>query len=155
MNEEQEPVKTLLARMKPAEMSNDLMARLTAVRSQVAPKPKRTFEFFTRFFIPAATVACVAVLTVKLLDGGVQKPAPKAVAEVAPNPAQNAMPVSVPNNMLQAREVGVIVGPNGQPYRVMEYQWVEAETIVSGANVPPVRLETTRRQIVPVRLEVY
>jgi hypothetical protein len=154
MNEEQDPVETLLARMKPAEMSNDLMARLTAVRSKIAPAPKSRFEFFTRFFIPAATVACVAVLTVKFLDGGVQKPT-NALAAAAPTPSQNTMPVVVQDNMLQAREMGVMVGPNRQPYRVMEYQWVESEIIMPGANVPPVRLETTRRQIVPVQIEVY
>lgn len=155
MNEEQDPVETLLAQMKPAEMSNDLMARLTGVRSKVAPQPRRKFEFLTRFFIPAATVACVAVLTVKILDSGVQKPALSSLAAVTPGAVQKAMPVVVQDNMLKAREMGVIVGPNRQPYRVMEYQWVESETIVPGTDVPSVRLETTRRQIVPVQIEVY
>jgi hypothetical protein len=88
---------------------------------------------------------------VKFLDATPQTPASVAAAA---SPAK-AMPMMVENHLTQAREMGVMVGPNRQPYRMMEYQWVEAETIVPGANAPAIRLETTRRQIVPIQLEVY
>ena len=148
MSDEQDPVESLLARLKPAAMSNDLMARLTAARPAPAAKGVRTWDFLRRWVTPLGAVACVALVTVRVLDF-TDKPVPPIVAVSKP------MPVIVQNHTLQAREMGVMVGPNRQPYQMVEYQWVESETILPGANAPAVRLETTRREIVPVQLEIY
>ncbi len=136
--------------MKPAPMSNDLMARLTAARPTEAPKRSRTWQLLSRWVLPASAAACAAFITVKVLDFSHEK---KPTA--APKVATKSLPVVVQDHMLQAREMGVMVGPNRQPYKVMEYQWTEAETILSGPNVPSVRLETTHRQIVPEAIEIY
>ena len=48
MTNDQDPVEALLARMKPAELNNDLMARLTAARSKVTPKRTRAWDFLSR-----------------------------------------------------------------------------------------------------------
>ena len=144
----------LLARMKPAPMNNDLMARLTAARPTTAPKRSSAWSFLGRWAFAAGAVACAAVVTVKVLDSTTTTAKNIAAGNPEKTAAKN-MPVIVQDNMLQAREMGVMMGPNRQPYQVMEYQWVESETLVPGTNVPSVRLETTRRQIVPVRLEVY
>ncbi len=154
MNEEKDSLETLLERMRPAQMSNDLMARLTAARATIAPARSRWATGFLRWFAPVGAVAGVAFLTVKVLDSAPD--AKPQTADISPAPAvTKTMPVLVQDNMLKAREMGVIVGPNRQPYQVMEYQWVESETIVPGANAPAVRVETTRRHIVPVELEIY
>lgn len=151
MNDEMDPVEKLLAGMAPASLGNDLMARLTAARPSAAPARSRVRDIIIRWLVPSAAVACVALVTVKFLDATPQVPTPVAVAS---SPAK-AMPMMVENHLTQAREMGVMVGPNRQPYQMMEYQWVEAETIVPGSNAPAIRLETTRRQIVPIQLEVY
>ena len=151
MNDEMDPVEKLLAGMTPASLSNDLMARLTAARPSVAPARSRLRDIVTRWLLPSAAVACVALVTVKVLDATPQAPAPVAVAVTQ----ARAMPMMVENHLTLAREMGVMLGPNRQPYQMMEYQWVEAETIVPGSNAPAIRLETTRRQIVPIQLEVY
>ena len=154
MSEEHDPVEMLLARMKPAPMNTDLMARLTAARPTTSPKRSGAWSFLSRWAFAAGAVACAAVVTVKVLDSSTNTA--KDIASDNPEKAAaKNMPVIVQDNMLQAREMGVMMGPNRQPYQVMEYQWVESETLVPGTNVPSVRLETTRRQIVPVRLEVY
>lgn len=154
MNEEKDPVEILLERMRPAELNNDLMARLTAARGTIAPARSHWLGGILRWLAPVGAVAGVAFLTVKVLESG--PGAQPQSAGVATTPvATKTMPVLVQDNMLKAREMGVIVGPNRQPYQVMEYQWVESEMIVPGANAPAVRVETTRRHIVPVELEVY
>lgn len=151
MNDEMDPVEKLLAGMAPASLSNDLMARLTAARPSSVPARLRFRDVITRWLLPAAAVACAAFATVKFLDATPQTAASVAVTSTQPK----AMPMMVENHLTQAREMGVMVGPNRQPYQMMEYQWVEAETIVPGSNAPAIRLETTRRQIVPIQLEVY
>lgn len=148
MSEEQDPVEALLARMKPAAMSNELMARLTAARPTSAAKIAKMWDFLRRWVMPVSAVACVALVTVQVLDF-TAKPIPPVAT------ASKPIPVIVQNHTLQAREMGVIVGPNRQPYQMVEYQLVESETILPGANAPAVRLETTRREIVPVQLEIY
>ena len=151
MNEEMDPMEKLLAGMTPASFSNDLMARLTAARPSSAPARSRFRDVITRWLLPSAAVACAALVTVKFLDATPQAPASVALT----GSLTKAMPMMVENHLTQAREMGVMVGPNRQPYQMMEYQWVEAETIVPGSNAPAIRLETTRRQIVPIQLEVY
>ena len=150
MSDPQDPVEALLMGMKPAPMSNDLMARLTAARPTEAPKRSRTWQLLSRWVLPASAAACAAFITVKVLDFS-----PEKKPTAAPKVATKSLPVVVQDHMLQAREMGVMVGPNRQPYKVMEYQWTEAETILSGPNVPSVRLETTHRQIVPEAIEIY
>lgn len=154
MSDPQDPVEALLMRMKPAPMSNDLMARLTAARPTETPKRSRAWHFLSRWVLPASAAACAALITVKVLDFSHEKK-PTASASTPAKSAGKSLPVIVQDHMLQAREMGVMVGPNRQPYKVMEYQWTEAETILSGPNVPSVRLETTHRQIVPEELEIY
>ena len=144
-----DPVESLLAQMKPAAMSNDLMARLTAARPVASSKGKRAWSFFGRWLAPIGAVACVALVTVTVLNSTAKPP-------IAPLAAtQTVMPVFVQDHTLKAREMGVMVGPNRTPYQMVEYQWVESETIVPGKNAPAIRVETTRREIVPVQLEVY
>jgi hypothetical protein len=155
MKEENDPVEVLLAKMRPAELNNDLMARLTASRANVVPSKATRGSFLSRLFFPIATVACVAVLTVKFLDGGTKIQSQPPVAATSPETANKQLPVVVQDHLMHARDMGVVVGPNRQPYRVMEYQWVESDTIVPGKNAPAVRLETTRRHIVPVEIEIY
>ena len=147
MNED--PVEALLAKLKPAALGNELMARLTAARPQPASSARRTWGFLGRWLVPVGAVACAALVTVKVLDLTSKPPRPPLVA------ASKTMPVIVQDHTLKAREMGVMIGPNRQPYQMMEYQWVESETIVPGQNAPAFRLETTRREIVPVQLEVY
>lgn len=154
MNEEIDPVEKLLASMSPASLNNDLMARLTAARPTAAPMRNAAWSFLARWIAPLGAVAAVALVTVKVLESHNVVTTP-VVASVPAKTNSKTMPVIVEDHLLHAREMGVMVGPNQRPYQVMEYQWVESETIVPGANAPKVRLETTRRQIVPVQLEVY
>jgi hypothetical protein len=66
-----DPIEDALNRMKPAEMPPELMARLTAARSQVAEGARRARDtgrsgwgMLTRWLLPALGCAAVAVATV-------------------------------------------------------------------------------------------
>ena len=56
---------------------------------------------------------------------------------------------------MSARPVGIVVAPNQQPYRIMDVEWLEYQTVRESANGPVLHTATTRRDVIPVALELY
>lgn len=140
-----DPIEEALKRMKPAEMPSDLMARLTAARPQPVERP----AFWKRWLLPIAAGATAAILaTVWLRNEPPQEKKPM-IAQAA------ALPVERNDYLVGTREVGVILGPNQRPYRVMEVEWLEQDTIRPNAAGSAIRVETKRRDVIPVALEIF
>lgn len=165
-----DPIEDALSRMKPAEMPSSLMARLTAARSQVAAQPKAAasaksawLNFLNHWVLPASVCAAVAVATVAWLDSG--KPPgggtgliagdPKPQPKTGNQPNVSGLPFESEERLVAAREMGIVAPPHQRPFRVMELEWVQADTLQPGTDGSAVRVETTRRQVVPVALEIY
>lgn len=142
-----DPIEEALKRMKPAEMPPDLMARLTAARPQTATnKP----AFWLRWLIPLAAGVTAAVMATVWLrnEPVVEKGAP-------PKVATTSIPLECNEYLVGAREVGVVAIPNQRPFRVMEVEWLEQSIIRPDANGPAIRVETKRKDVVPVALEIF
>lgn len=144
-----DPIEEALKRMKPAEMPSDLMARLTAAR----PQPKaRKRAFWMRWLIPVgagATAALMATVWLRHAPSVEKSSQPKIAA------ASISIPVECNDYLVGAREVGVVAIPNQHPFRVMEVEWLEQSIIRTDANGPAIRVETKRKDVVPVALEIF
>ena len=151
---EKDPIEEALQRMRPAELPAHLMARLTAVRPQAQPVPERAawLGVLIRWMLPVAAGACVAVATFVWLESGRSSTGP-AVAAAAPE--QRPVPVGHEDFLVAARPVGTVVAPNHRPYRVMEVEWIEHDTVQTRAGGPELHTATRRRDVVPVALELY
>jgi hypothetical protein len=164
-----DPIEDALSRMKPAEMPPALMARLTAARAQVAGKPEakaaggRRAGWLLRWLAPVGVCAAVAVATVAFLEsnhaGGSGGTQPLIADNTGPGtkvPAGgNALPFESEDRLVNAREVGFVVAPNRRPFRLMQVDWVQSDTLQPPGGGAAVRVETTRRQVVPVAVEIY
>jgi hypothetical protein len=53
------------------------------------------------------------------------------------------------------RDGGVMVAPDHKPYRIMEVDWSEEDTMRTKPDGSAVRVQTRRRAVVPVPLEVF
>ena len=143
-----DPIEEALRGLRPAEMPPQLMACLTAAR----PQPRERFAWrglFFRWLLPLTASACVAVATFFWLE----KNRPPAVSTAAQE--SSALPVESEDFLVRARPVGILVAPNQRPYRLMEVEWLEHETVRNGAGGEALHTATTRRDVIPVALELY
>ena len=143
---DKDPIEEALRGMRPAEMSPQLMARLTAAR----PQPGKRVEWqnvLFRWLMPIAASACVAVATFFWLEKN--RPSAAVASEHQP------LPVESQDFLVSARPVGIVVAPNQRPYRIMEVEWLEHETVRTGAGGQALHTATTRRDVIPVALELY
>ena len=150
------PIEDALEKLRPAGLEPSLMARLSAARPrQETPEKKSAWrELLLRWLLPVATSACVAIATFALLERNRPPEAHKAGANYiastdAPTPFESR------DYLLSARPVGIIVAPNQQPYRIMDVEWLEHETVRAGADGRARHTATTRRDVIPVALEIY
>jgi hypothetical protein len=80
--------------------------------------------------------------------------AQNAEASVAAT-AEASLPVESQDFLVSAQPVGIVVAPNQQPYRIMDVEWLEYETVPGKAGGPALHTATTRRDVIPVALELY
>ena len=151
-----DPIEDALKKMRPAELEPALMARLSAARPhKEAPQQKSAWrELLLRWLLPLAASACVAVATFAVLEHyRANDPRGNDPRNVAA--AKAPLPVESQDYLVSARPVGIVVAPNQQPYRLMDVQWLEYETVRADANGPALHTATTRRDVIPVALELY
>src|SRR5690242_17814118 len=113
--------------MKPAEMPDALMARLTAARPQ--PKEKSR-GIWRRWLLPLATAGCAAAAALAILKDTEKQPVPAPIAAAEP------MPFERNDYLVGVRDVGLMVAPNQRPYRVMEVEWLESNTVRANERGP-------------------
>jgi hypothetical protein len=153
-----DPIEEALRRMKPSELPPSLMARLTAARPQGAKKEEEApaalaeVGFLRRWLLPLMGCAAAAVATVLWLNS-TENPVRRNPSGV-PN---GATPVqfSSEDRFVGAREVGIMAPSNRAPIRLMEVEWLETNTMRPRQDGSAVRVETTRRGVIPVPLEIY
>ena len=151
-----DPIGDALRNLRPAEMDPPLMARLTAARphTEAAEKKSPWREVLLRWLLPLAASACVAVATFAVLehkrvtDAHGNNAAVAAAADAPP-------PVESQDFLVSARPVGIVVAPNQQPYRIMDVEWLEYQTVRGSGGGPALHTATTRRDVIPVALELY
>ncbi len=150
-----DPIEDALRKLRPAELETSLMARLSAARPRKdSPVQKSAWrEALLRWLLPLTASACVAVATFLLLEHYRANDAhgtdPKGMA------AEAAPPVESQDYLVSVRPVGIVVAPNQQPYRIMDVEWLEYQTVRAEADGPALHTATTRRDVIPVALEVY
>ena len=151
-----DPIEDALRKLRPAELESSLMARLSAARPR-NETPQRTSTWrgvLVRWLMPIAASACVAVATFVWLERN-------RMADTRGNTASSTasadapLPVESQDYLVSARPVGIVVAPNQQPYRIMDVEWLEYETVRAGVNGPALHTATTRRDVIPVALEIY
>ena len=151
-----DPIEEALQKLRPAGLEPSLMARLSAARprSETPPQKSAWREFLLRWLLPVATSACVAVGTFAWLEKNRTHDAQKTGAN---STGSNDAPVPVESQdyLVSARPVGIIVAPNQQPYRIMDVEWLEHETVRAGSDGRALHTATTRRDVIPVALEIY
>lgn len=144
-----DPIEEALEKLQPAPMPPSLMARLTAARPQPGGK-KKTGSVWQRWLLPLATAGGAAALALTLLQQLDNPPKPTA-------PLAKLEPIPFERNgiLLGSRDVGVMIAPNQQPYRLMVVDWLEQDTVRTATNGPAIRMDTKRRDVVPVALEIF
>jgi hypothetical protein len=151
---EPDRVEEALKKLQPSELPPHLMARLTAARPQAAQQDSEAGwrGIIFRWLLPLAASACVAVVTFFFLERNRPAAGPDH-ADVAIE--QEPQRVESQEFLVAARPVGIVVAPNQRPYRIMDVEWLEYETVRAGADGPLLHTATKRRDVVPVALEVY
>jgi hypothetical protein len=145
-----DPIENALEKMKPVELPASLMARLTAVRPQPVAAGERP-SLLRRWLLPLASGACAALATVAVLKhlGAPATPAPAVTATAKEGHFESD------GYLMGARNVGVVVGADQRAYRIVELEWLERNTVRPHESGPGVRVETMRRGVVPVALDIY
>ena len=149
-------IEDALQKLRPAGLEPSLMARLSAARprSETPPKKSAWRELLLRWLLPVATSACVAVGTFAWLEKNRTHEAPGTRASSTPS-TDAPTPIESRDYLVSARPVGIIVAPNQQPYRIMDVEWLEHETVRAGTDGRAQHTATTRRDVIPVALEIY
>jgi hypothetical protein len=140
-----EPIEEALEKMKPAPMPPALMARLTAAR----PQAREQRPWWTRWLLPFATAACAAFGAMHYLSSDDASKPKRIIAATEP------LPFARNDYLVGTREIGMFIAPDQRPYRVMEIEWLEQDTIASSLAGPTILMETKRREVVPVALEIF
>lgn len=142
-----DPIEEALEKLTPAELPPDVMARLTAARPQPASKEGRAG--WSRWFLPVATAGCASAAALAYFNGQELPVRAPSIEEAAP------LPVERGEFLLGSRELGVVVAPDQRPYRVLQVEWLERDIVRASEHGPGIRMDTKRREIVPVALEVF
>ena len=151
---EPDRIEEALKKLQPGAMPPRLMARLTVARAQVASRKveARWRGALLRWFLPIAASACVAIGTFFWLERN-RESSGQVVSDGAVE--HRPVPVESEDFLVTARPVGILVAPNQRPYRIMEVEWLEHETVRTDAGGPALHTATTRRDVIPVALELY
>ena len=144
-----DPIEEALEKLQPAPMPPALMARLTAARPQPEGK-KKTESVWRRWLLPLAAAGGAAALALTVLQQMDDPGKPTVpVRELEP------MPFERNGILLGSRDVGVMIAPNQRPYRLLVVDWLEQDTVRTATNGPAIRMDTKRRDVVPVALEIF
>ena len=149
---EPERIEEALKRLQPDAMPPHLMARLTAARPQATASAWR--GVIVRWLLPIAASACVAAGTFFWLESN-RRPAGESDTAAAAQSRQRSVPVESEDYLLAARPVGIVVAPDQRPYRIVEVEWLEHQTVRGSEGGPALHTATTRRDVVPVAMQLY
>lgn len=149
-----------LRRLKPAQLPDDLQARLAdlpqmrPVQSEVRRASRATATGWWLWFrwLAPATVALLAVLVVVFQGGTHRNPAPPAISSSVP--ALKADQIEIDQQLVGSFDT-VAEMPDGEPVRMRVNQWMDEVTLRDSATGVEVVQRTPRIKVVPVSFAVY
>lgn len=150
-------IEEALKKLGPGAVPPHLMARLTVARPQAGPPSaeSRWRGLLLRWLLPIAASACVAVGTFFFLERNHRPDPQDAAGATTAAAAEVPVPVESHDFLVSARPVGIVVAPNRRPYRIMDVEWLEYQAVRESADGPMLHTATTRRDVIPVALELY
>ena len=137
----------LLGRLSPAPPKPELMERLRAARPpEVKPRP-----VLLRFWLPLSLAAAAGVVFAWLA----QAP-PPATQQVVEQPKPEArQPVGSVQHLMEVADLGVVVGENDQPVRLIRTRWIDEILYAAPGGGEPVKEGRLREEVLPVSLDLY
>ena len=139
-------IEELLGRLSPAPPGPELMERLRAAR----PPEKKALHFRRLWLaLPLAAAAGVAFAFLS-------PDPPAAVLPVAgPPPQQELQPVGSVQHLMEVADLGVILGENDQPVRLIRTRWIDEILYAAPDGGEPVKEGRLREEVLPVSLDLY
>lgn len=136
----------LLGRLSPAPPGPELMERLRAAR----PPEKKPRPVFLRFWLPLSLAAAAGVVFAWL----VQDPSP-VTQPVAEKPKRETLqPVGSVQHLMEVADLGVVVGEDDQPVRLIRTRWID-EILYAPDGGEPFKEGRLREEVLPVSLDLY
>lgn len=136
-----EEMEALLARVVPAPLSSDLMARL-----EMARPPVKKSASILRLWLPLAAAAGVTIAWLW--------PAPTASPpDIAKTPERK--PVGSVQHLMEVSDLGIVVGENDQPVRLIRTRWIDEIYYAPANGGNPEKEGRVREEVLPVSLEIY
>jgi len=153
-----------LKRLRPAQPSGVLLARLTEIRpaatvraeggSHVATQVRALWH---RLWWPAAAVTSIILLALALLSRQAAPPAPKRYnppLATDARPALNADEVEIDQQLMSVFDA-VARLPSGEPVRFHCRQWLDEVVLRDSVRGVVIERQTPRLEVVPVSFETY
>jgi len=151
-----------LERLQPSAPKAALMQRLRAARLQVrvavVQRESTLGDRLSRWFaewwcLPAgATAVAVGGLILSLREAALTSTGPALAAQAV---RHTYTPEKVDNYLVEARDLGVFVGSDNQPYKLVRATWVDEANYRGDDGATRMLVTNSREQLIPVALEVY
>lgn len=136
----------LLGRLSPAPPGPELMERLRAARP-----PEKKSRPFLRLWLPLSLAAAAGIVLAWLAHD--PPVAPQPIAE-KPKPAA-LEPVGSVQHLMEVADLGVVVGENDQPVRLIRTRWIDEILYAAPGGGEPVKEGRLREEVLPVSLDLY
>ena len=139
-------IEELLGRLSPAPPGPELMDRLLAAR----PPEKKPLPFRRLWLaLPLAAAAGVAFAFFA--------PEPHAAIEPVAGeaPKEPLKPVGSVQHLMEVADLGIIVGENDQPVRLIRTRWIDEILYAAPDGGEPVKEGRLREEVLPVSLDLY
>jgi hypothetical protein len=139
-------IEELLGRLSPAPPGPELMERLRAAR----PPEKKPLPFRRLWLaLPLAAAAGFAFAWFT--------PGPPAVSKPVAGepPKEPRQPVGSVQHLMEVADLGIVVGENDQPVRLIRTRWVDEILYAAPDGGEPVKEGRLREEVLPVSLDLY
>ncbi|HEY1122583.1 MAG TPA: hypothetical protein VGE67_13315 [Haloferula sp.] len=140
-------IEELLGRLSPAPPGPELMERLRQARpSEERPSP------FRRVWLALPLAAAAGVAFAWLA----QNPPAEAQPPIVEQPAKEPLkPLGSVQHLMEVADLGVVVGENDQPVRLIRTRWIDEIVYASRDGGEPVKEGRLREEVLPVSLDLY
>src|SRR5687767_8093224 len=163
--DEFDSIERQLHRLRPTEVSPEMMDRLVRSRRRAYIEPAAgeagawtiLLSLWRRVWIPltVCAVAGVGVLAIQSLfllpeDQPMERP---TIAKASSR--QEFAPAQMENYLVGAREVAIVQGEDQRTYRLVRCTWIDREVYRAKEGDSQLYVLQAREQVVPVALEFY
>ena len=142
-------LEALLGRLSPAPPGPELMERLRQARP---PEKKPSPSPFRRVWL-ALPLAAAAGVAFAWLAQNPPAEAQQPIADQAPK--EPLKPLGSVQHLMEVADLGIIVGENDQPVRLIRTRWIDEIVYASRDGGEPVKEGRLREEVLPVSLDLY